>query len=305
MMHFQILNKVVSGNIRTEEVTVRKSISPSEVCFSCHHDGAGGRDAGGGQPAGGRGGGRRGAAGGVRHVVTPREQDHAAAGPGTRHVPDQWGVLGLHLRGPVQSEYELWTHSMRDSHCFLPQDSPVMFGMRVLHCQEPPGLELFGHAPQFNANNFSHVFKHGSRWSRTCSYAPSVDWISGTRFPECFSIRRPWTWTARVFPSFPWCPATCRGSTSTSWSRWSRCPAARRSTAGWRSRPASTLAWWTMRWCGGCTGTRCVWSTSPSSTTRRSRCRSARRPTPPRCWWARCATSTRLASAGSTWPACR
>merc|ERR1719336_764957 len=43
------------------------------------------------------------------------------------------------------------------------KDSPVMFGMRVLHCQEPPGLELFGHAPQFNANNFSHVFKHGSR----------------------------------------------------------------------------------------------------------------------------------------------
>ena len=43
------------------------------------------------------------------------------------------------------------------------QGSPVMFGMRVLHCQEPPGLELFGHAPQFNANNFSHVFKHGSR----------------------------------------------------------------------------------------------------------------------------------------------
>jgi len=44
------------------------------------------------------------------------------------------------------------------------KDSPVMFGMRVLHCQEPPGLELFGHAPQFNANNFSHVFKHGSRY---------------------------------------------------------------------------------------------------------------------------------------------
>ena len=41
-----------------------------------------------------------------------------------------------------------------------------MFGMRVLHCQEPPGLELFGHAPQFNANNFSHVFKHGSRYSQ-------------------------------------------------------------------------------------------------------------------------------------------
>ena len=46
------------------------------------------------------------------------------------------------------------------------QGSPVMFGMRVLHCQEPPGLELFGHAPQFNANNFSHVFKHGSRYKQ-------------------------------------------------------------------------------------------------------------------------------------------
>ena len=43
------------------------------------------------------------------------------------------------------------------------KNNPVMFGMRVLYCQEPPGLELFGHAPQFNANNFSHVFKHGSR----------------------------------------------------------------------------------------------------------------------------------------------
>ena len=43
------------------------------------------------------------------------------------------------------------------------KNNSVMFGMRVLYCQEPPGLELFGHAPQFNANNFSHVFKHGSR----------------------------------------------------------------------------------------------------------------------------------------------
>ena len=32
------------------------------------------------------------------------------------------------------------------------------------HQQEPPGLELFGHAPMYNAYNFSHVFKHGSRY---------------------------------------------------------------------------------------------------------------------------------------------
>jgi len=44
------------------------------------------------------------------------------------------------------------------------KENPVTFGMRVLYCQEPPGLELFGHAPQFNAQNFSHVFKHGSRY---------------------------------------------------------------------------------------------------------------------------------------------
>ena len=69
------------------------------------------------------------------------------------------------------------------------QGSPVMFGMRVLHCQEPPGLELFGHAPQFNANNFSHVFKHGSRyeqgdtdrlgWSTYCKRFQQVEGPSG------------------------------------------------------------------------------------------------------------------------------
>merc|ERR1719297_615837 len=56
--------------------------------------------------------------------------------------------------------------------------SPVMFGMRVLHCQEPPGLELFGHAPQFNANNFSHVFKHGSRYE-----IPGV-FLNGAELPK-------------------------------------------------------------------------------------------------------------------------
>jgi len=44
------------------------------------------------------------------------------------------------------------------------QKKPVNFGMKVMPCQEPPGLELFGHAPQFNAYNFSHVFKHGSKY---------------------------------------------------------------------------------------------------------------------------------------------
>lgn len=56
--------------------------------------------------------------------------------------------------------------------------SPVMFGMRVLHCQEPPGLELFGHAPQFNAKNFSHVFKHGSRYE-----IPGV-FLNGAELPS-------------------------------------------------------------------------------------------------------------------------
>ena len=31
------------------------------------------------------------------------------------------------------------------------KEKPVRFGMKVHNCQEPPGLELFGHAPQFNA----------------------------------------------------------------------------------------------------------------------------------------------------------
>lgn len=44
------------------------------------------------------------------------------------------------------------------------KEQPVRFGMKVLNCQEPPGLELFGHAPMYNAYNFSHVFKHGSRY---------------------------------------------------------------------------------------------------------------------------------------------
>jgi len=44
------------------------------------------------------------------------------------------------------------------------KEQPVRFGMKVLNCQKPPGLQLFGHAPMYNAYNFSHVFKHGSRY---------------------------------------------------------------------------------------------------------------------------------------------
>ena len=68
-----------------------KSAPEEKCCHSWHHDGAGGLDTGGGQPDGGLTGGGvdRGAEGGVRHVVTPREQDDASPGPGTRHVPDK------------------------------------------------------------------------------------------------------------------------------------------------------------------------------------------------------------------------
>jgi len=44
------------------------------------------------------------------------------------------------------------------------KEQPVNFGMKVLNCQVPPGLWLFGHAPMYNAYNFSHVFKHGQRY---------------------------------------------------------------------------------------------------------------------------------------------
>ena len=73
--------------------------------------------AGGG--AGGRGGGGDwggGGAGGVRDVGTPGEQDHAAAGPGTRHLPHQRRVLGLHLRRTLQGtqqiffKYQIFSH---------------------------------------------------------------------------------------------------------------------------------------------------------------------------------------------------
>ncbi|TRY68627.1 hypothetical protein TCAL_15087 [Tigriopus californicus] len=44
------------------------------------------------------------------------------------------------------------------------QDKALSFGMRVLPCQDPPGVEVFGSAPQFNTENFSHVFTHRSQY---------------------------------------------------------------------------------------------------------------------------------------------
>jgi len=37
--------------------------------------------------------------------------------------------------------------------------------MRVLACREPPGVEIYGKAPQFHAENFSHVFTHKSSYA--------------------------------------------------------------------------------------------------------------------------------------------
>ena len=45
---------------------------------------------------------------------------------------------------------------------FLFQDRGLNFGLQVLPCSSPPGVKIFGSAPQFNAKNFSHVFVHGS-----------------------------------------------------------------------------------------------------------------------------------------------
>ena len=82
--------------------------APGERCgHSWRHDGVGGLHTGSGQHAGGGlgGGAEGGGEGRVHHVVTSGEQDHAPPGPGTRHVSDQRRVLGLHVRGSVQSEY--------------------------------------------------------------------------------------------------------------------------------------------------------------------------------------------------------
>ena len=47
----------------------------------------------------------------------------------------------------------------------------------VLPCESTPGLEIYGHAPQINAKNFSHIFMHDSTYdvpSKTISPPISV-----------------------------------------------------------------------------------------------------------------------------------
>ena len=44
---------------------------------------------------------------------------------------------------------------------FLFQDQGLDFGLEVLPCSDPPGVKIFGSAPQFHAKNFSHIFVHG------------------------------------------------------------------------------------------------------------------------------------------------
>lgn len=41
------------------------------------------------------------------------------------------------------------------------QDQGLDFGLEVLPCTDPPGVKIFGSAPQFHAKNFSHIFVHG------------------------------------------------------------------------------------------------------------------------------------------------
>ena len=36
--------------------------------------------------------------------------------------------------------------------------------------QEPPGLEIFGNAPQFLETNFSHIFQDGAKYQETNPY---------------------------------------------------------------------------------------------------------------------------------------
>ena len=45
-------------------------------------------------------------------------------------------------------------------YCF--QDRGLDFGLQVMPCSTPPGVKIFGSAPQFNAKNFSHIFVHGN-----------------------------------------------------------------------------------------------------------------------------------------------
>ena len=42
------------------------------------------------------------------------------------------------------------------------QERGIDFGLEVMPCSDPPGVKIFGYAPQFNAKNFSHIFVHGN-----------------------------------------------------------------------------------------------------------------------------------------------
>ena len=46
------------------------------------------------------------------------------------------------------------------NHILSFQGKELSFGMRVLPCQSTPGIEIYGHAPQVNSKNFSHIFNH-------------------------------------------------------------------------------------------------------------------------------------------------
>ena len=48
--------------------------------------------------------------------------------------------------------------------CLFLQERELSFGMRVLPCNDEPGVEIFGHAPQFSPKNFSHVFSHEDQY---------------------------------------------------------------------------------------------------------------------------------------------
>ena len=41
----------------------------------------------------------------------------------------------------------------------------MSFGVRVLPCRATPGVEVYGYAPQFNKEHFSHVFEHESEYT--------------------------------------------------------------------------------------------------------------------------------------------
>ena len=83
------------------------------------------------------------------------------------------------MRVPLNAEFN----------CFPNQKMPLSFGIRVLACRDPPGVEMFGSAPQFHAKNFSHVFTHQSQYDvpgktslhdfRSCYWALNATFIPG------------------------------------------------------------------------------------------------------------------------------